>query len=143
MSTSGALRFVAVLVAAFALAGCESGGFAGSPAGSRSLVVTVENASPWDATFMVGETVPITGRPVGTAVPEVVPPGVTADVTFHVPAGLNWSIYVNPGPGQEPQVTASDIPPDAAGKMPFSLGIAENGALGVSRQLDVPGWFGD
>lgn len=134
---------MALLLVAFALAGCESEGLAGPPAEWRSLVVTVGNASPWPATLMVGETGPIMGRPVGIAVPDVVPPGDTTDVTFGVPSGRNWAIFVNPGPGQEPLVTATDVPLDAVGEMPFSLGIAEDGGLGVSRQLHVPGWFGD
>ena len=145
MSTSGAVR-LALLLLALALAGCESESLAGPPAEWRSLVVTVGNASPWPATLMVGETgetAPITGQPVGIAVPGVVAPGVTTDVTFGVPPGRDWAIFVNPGPGQEPLVTATDVPADAVGEMPFSLDIAEDGGLGVLRQLHVPGWFGN
>lgn len=131
---TAAFRFVAVLLVAFALVGCKDG--------PRNLVVRVENASPWPATLMVGELAPVRGGPVGTAFPDVVAPGATADVTFGVPAGRNWAIFVNPGPRQEPLVTATDVPPDAAGEMPFSLGVAEDGALVVMRELDVPGWFG-
>jgi hypothetical protein len=43
------------------------------------------------------------GPLVGSATPNVVPPGATVKVTFLLPAkGTGWAIFVNPGPNAGP-----------------------------------------
>ena len=52
------------------------------------------------------------GRLVGSATPNVVPPGATVQVTFLLPAkGVDgWSIFVNPGPNDGGLVGADEVP---------------------------------
>lgn len=137
------IRFVAAVLVLVALAGCDDTDLtANAPAEWRRLVVTVSNESPWSATLSVAD--PITGRVVGIASPSSVPAGRTEDVTFAFPQGQSWGMFVNAGPGQRPLVTDRDVPPDAEGPMPFQLGVAEDGGLGVARDLNPgPGWFGN
>ena len=46
-----------------------------------------------------------------------VAPGETVDVTFTVPPGEGWAIFVNPGPQLGPLILAIDVPPDASGRL--------------------------
>ena len=83
------------------------------PPNPRSWTVTVENMSSAPAVLVVAEE-DESGmlRLVGSATPNVVPPGATVKVTFRFPAegaGDGW-IYVNPRPGEGgPLVSAADI----------------------------------
>ena len=71
------------------------------PPGARTWKVTVSNKSSEPATLFVAEEDEhgLLGRLVGSATPNVVPPGATVKVTFLLPAkGTGWAIFVNPGP---------------------------------------------
>jgi len=71
------------------------------PPNARPWTVTVVNKSAKPAALFVAEEDENGGmaRLVGSVTPNVVPPGVTAKVTFLLPAkGVEgWSIWVNPG----------------------------------------------
>jgi len=50
-------------------------------------------------------------RLIGAVTPNVVPPGTTGEVTFHLPAGMGgWWIFVNPGPHTGALLGPNDIP---------------------------------
>ena len=69
------------------------------PPGARTWKVTVMNKSSQPATLFVAEENERgdMGPLVGSANPNVVPPGATVKVTFLVPAkGTGWVIFVNP-----------------------------------------------
>lgn len=67
------------------------------PPNARSWTVTVENRSSEPATlFVAGDELEL----VGSATPNVVPAGTTAQVTFLFPAIEDGWIYVNPRPGE-------------------------------------------
>ena len=72
------------------------------PPGARPWEVTVVNKSSEPATLFVANEngQGLLARLVGSVTPNVVPPGVTLQVTFLLPAkGVKgWSIWVNPGP---------------------------------------------
>jgi hypothetical protein len=145
MATSPVIRFVAIVLVAVTLAGCnndDTGG--GLPPGWRVWVVTVRNASARLAVVGVAEDAGVPGRVVGTANPNSVPPGATVDVAFGIPPGFEWAIFVNPGPNTGPLVLARDVPGDASGRMPFTIMIASDG--NSSTQVPgpaLPGWFGN
>ncbi len=62
------------------------------------------------------------GRLVGTATPNVVPPGATVEVTFLVPAKeTGWAIFVNPGPIGGPIVGPAEM------SLPVQIMIMEDG----------------
>jgi hypothetical protein len=67
------------------------------------------------------------GRLVGSATPNVVAAGATVKVTFLLPKGADWAIFVNPGPN-----TGSLRGPDEM-SLPGQILIMENGQ---------PGWLG-
>ena len=106
--SSYAIRLTIVVFAVIALAGCAFE--PPVPPGGRLWVITVVNKSPQLATFVVAQDGPVMGPAMGTATPNVVPPGTTRDVTFAVPAGEGWAIFVNPRPGQGPLLTPIDVP---------------------------------
>ena len=69
------------------------------PPDARSWTVTVWNRSSEPATLFVAEENEdgLMGPLVGSATPNVVPPGTTVQVTFLLPAkGTDWAIFVNP-----------------------------------------------
>lgn len=145
MLTSHVIRLVAASAIVVALAGCDALDIGpGMPEGVRHWVVTVENWSPRPAMLLVAEDGGVMGPAVGTANPSVVQPGATVDVVFGIPAGLGWGIYVNREPGMGPMVTASDVPRDAAGRMPFKILVDPDGDSGAEVPGPaVPGWFGN
>jgi hypothetical protein len=95
------------------------------PSGARTWKVTVMNRSSEPATLFVAEEdgSGILGRLVGSATPNVVPPGATVNVTFLVPAkGTGWAIFVNPpGPIGGPIVGPAEM------SMPVRIMIMEDG----------------
>jgi hypothetical protein len=83
------------------------------------------NRSSERATLFVAEEdgSGILGRLVGSATPNVVPPGATVNVTFLVPAkGTGWAIFVNPpGPIGGPIVGPAEM------SLPVRIMIMEDG----------------
>ncbi|MEZ0240572.1 MAG: hypothetical protein ACAH65_07220, partial [Chloroflexota bacterium] len=79
---------------------------------------------------------------VGSAIPDVVPPGATQDVVFTVPPGGGWAIFVNPGPELGPLITSSDVPGGASGRLPVKIGVDANG-WPYAQTPGAPGWFGN
>lgn len=133
---------------AVVLAGCQTVSEIlpfGVPPGGRELIVTVTNGSPRPATLMVGSD-EMAGMPqaVGTANPATIAAGATVQVRFGVPAGTGWAIFVNPGPDHGPLVLAGDVPPNASGAMPFTIGVDSTGNTYAQVDRDPgPGWFGE
>ena len=82
------------------------------------------------------------GDSVGTAVPDQVTPGATEVVTFTVPPGEGWAVFVNPSASMGPLILASDVPRDAAGALPLEIVVSPDGAPTVSVPNE-PGWFGN
>jgi hypothetical protein len=74
-----------------------------------------------------------------------VAPHATVDVTFDVPAGRTWAIFVNPGPDRGPLITAADVPPGVVGRLPITIGIGPNGEPWAQGPPggEAPGWFGE
>ena len=82
------------------------------PPGARTWKVTVSNMSSEPATLFVAEEDEhgLLGRLVGSATPNVVPPGTTVKVTFLLPAkGTGWAIFVNPGPNEGPSAGPAEM----------------------------------
>ena len=114
------------------------------PPGGRLLIVTVENHSPRPATLVVAADNSGPIQAVGTANPNSVPAVSSVEVRFVIPAGSGWAIFVNPGPDRGPLVTASDIPQNATGEMPFTIGISADGSPFAQVPGPAePGWFGN
>lgn len=131
MPTTQVNKFAAAVLTAATLAGCDVAGIeAGIAPAGRVWVVTVENRSPRPALLLVAEDTGPAGRVVGNVNPGVVPAGVTADVTFGIPSGKGWAIWVNRGPNTGPLVTAHDVPENATGRMPFKIIIDADGNPG-------------
>ena len=87
------------------------------------------NKSSQPATLFVAEENEqgLLGRLVGSATPNVVPPGATVKVTFLLPAkGTGWAIFVNPGPNTGPLVGPAEM------SLPGQILIMEDGQ---------PGWM--
>jgi hypothetical protein len=84
------------------------------PSGARTWTVTAVNKSSQPATLFVAEENEkgLLGPLVGSATPNVVPPGVTVNVTFLLPAkgSRAWSIFVNPGPNDGPLLLGTQVP---------------------------------
>lgn len=114
------------------------------PPGHRRWVITVENQSAAPARLMVAEDDVRIGDPVGTAQPANVPPGMTIDVTFVVPPGEGWAIFVNPSATRGPLLLPMDVPPDFSGKLPVEFLVRPDGDPQMSHAGDLgPGWFGE
>jgi hypothetical protein len=65
-------------------------------------------------------------------------------VTFDVPPGGGWAIFVNPRPDVGPSIIAADVPQGATGKMPFTIEIRANGeAVTNFPGPALRGWFGN
>ena len=84
------------------------------PPNARSWTVTVDNKSSEPATLFVAEMDYEHGtlQLVGSATPNVVPPGATMKVTFLFPAkgpDTGWMIFVNPRPDSGGLVAPEDI----------------------------------
>jgi len=141
------MRRLMVAGLVLALTGCGTGLIPGDPAipaGARQWIITVENESAAPAVLMVAEdTMPI-GEQVGSAEPARVPPNTTVDVTFIVPPGQTWAIFVNPSPRRGPLILAMDVPPDATGRLPVSINIDAAGNPSASLGAGAgEGWFGE
>ena len=138
-------RMRAMAFAAVVTAGCGIDALPAElamPAGSREWLISVQNCSSMPAELSVAEdTVPV-GESVGTVEPSSVPSKTTRDVVFTVPPGEGWAIFVNPNAERGPLILATDVPPDAAGRLPVSIHIGPNGELAVSVEPG-PGWFGN
>ena len=133
----GALAIIALLSACAGITNLTM------PAGSREWVIPVENLSAEPARLLVAEDIPGIGQTVGTATPETVAAGATESVTFTVPPGDEWAIFVNPGPDRGPLILARDVPSDASGPLPLHISVGANGGAGVAILLPNPdGWFG-
>lgn len=111
MEKSRGIRLVTLALVIVALAGCDLAPFGpGLPPGGRAWTITVINRSPRPATLVVAVDGPQgPGRVVGTANPGIAPAGTTVDVTFGLPPGDDWAIFVNPGPNMGPLLLPSDI----------------------------------
>ena len=96
--------------------------------GGRPWKVTVSNNSSQPAKLFVAEENEqgLLGRLVGSATPDVVPPGTTVEVTFLVPAeeGTDWWIFVNPGPDNGAVLAGIGVPPTC------TIHINEEGGAG-------------
>jgi hypothetical protein len=126
MSTARFLRILIALLVVIAASGCDYE--PPVPLGGRRWVLPVTNHSPRPATLIVAEDGPFgAGRAVGTVTPSVVLPGATVEVTFGVPPGTGWAIFVNPGPNMGPLLLPSDLP-EATG-------------IEIDREGN-PGWMG-
>lgn len=110
------------------------------PTALRMFLVTVDNQSGRLATLVIGTDGMFDGRPTGTVNPSVLLPGITTDVVLGIPPVSGWAIYVNPGPDWGPAITWRDVPPDASGRMPFSIVVVEAGY--GAADVNPPGWFG-
>ena len=139
-------RLAAILLAA-AFAGCDVAAELlpqDVPVGGRLLIVTFENHSSRPAAAVVAADNGGPFQPVGTANPRTVPANSTVEVRLGIPAGSGWAIFVNPGPDRGPLVVAADIPPNAMGAMPFTIGIGRDGSPFASVSGDAgSGWFGN
>ena len=93
----------------------------------RVFTVTVNNQSARPATLVIGRDGMFDGHPTGTVDPSILPPGITEGVVLGIPAADGWAIYINPGPDWGPSITWRDVPPDAAGQMPFSIVVTDAG----------------
>lgn len=111
-------------------------------AGAREWIVNVENQSADEAHLFVAADRSPMGELVGTAVPAAVAAGATQRVTFTVPAGSDWAIFVNPSANIGPLITAQDVPSGAAGQLPIAIMVQPGGAPVVSAP-SAPGWFGN
>ena len=122
-------------------------GCAGSPLdfvvapGSRLWVIPVANSSNRPAVLAVAKDESPIGEAVGRAEPASVPPGATINVTFTVPAGQGWAIFVNPGPNGGALITSSDVPLHRTGRLPLAISVDGQGNTSVSVPAE-PGWFG-
>jgi hypothetical protein len=111
--------------------------------GARQWIIPVANDSNLPVFLAVAEDENPMGNPVGTAQPNTIPPRATVDVVFSVPpTGLGWAIFVNPGPNRGPLITARDVPPGVAGRLPLAISVGPNGDPSVSAPGE-PGWFGN
>jgi hypothetical protein len=115
---------VSILVIAWSLAAC---GFVNvTPPGWRQMTMTVENKHGAPARLFVARDEHPMGPIVGTAVPSVVPAGVTQDVVFTVPPDEGWAIFVNPSGERGPLLLASDLA-GRSGKLTIIIGVEANG----------------
>jgi hypothetical protein len=102
--------------------------------GGRRWIIEVDNQFAQPASLLVavdGAPGPATniGPTVGRATPSTVPPFSKIDVTFDVPAGTGWAIFVNPDPHGGPLILASDVPANATGKLPVTINIDPRGQI--------------
>ena len=111
--------------------------------GARTWVIPVTNDSSDPAALFVALDQSPMGEIVGQVTPQMVPPGETVEVTFIVPAGNAWAIFVNPSePRGGPLVLAADVPADASGALPLQINVDSTGAVSVGAPAR-PGWFGN
>ena len=149
--------FVGLLAIAFFAAGCgvltvpsaipdsphsdssESSAAVQVPAGARQLIIEVSNTGGRNAALLVGKDVNFPHNDkVGNALPALVPPRASVRVVFTVPLTGGWAIFVNPGPGWGPILTASDLD-DCVGLVPIVISVAGDGEPSWSSMArDMP-----
>jgi hypothetical protein len=120
------VRAVTVLLTAWWLGACGSANVA--PSAGRQLIITVENTSRAPARLVVAENVSPIGPIVGTAVPDLVPAGVTQDVVFTVPADEGWAIFLNHEKYRGALVLAMELT-GRSGKLPVTIAIDADGEV--------------
>ena len=140
MGTVG--RCAAAIASAGLLSACAAISDLTVPAGSRTWIIPVENMSAQPARLFVADDASPIGDTVGTAEPATVQPGATELVTFTVPPGQAWAIFVNPGPNLGPLILATDVPEDAQGALPLAITVGPDGSPTVQVPGE-PGWFGN
>ena len=136
------MRYVAVIAIVGILTACAGIFEPALPAGSRELLISVENQSAQPARLFVAEDEFPMGEAVGTAVPDTIAPGATERVTLTLPPGQNWAIFVNPTEEVGALIHWADVPPDAGGAVPLTITVQRNGLPTVAVS-DGPGWFGN
>jgi len=137
MPTSHPSRAIGALLVVMTIAGCSSllpNVDPGPLPGGRRWIIAVNNQSAQPTSLLVavdGAPGPATniGPTVGRATPSTVPPHGVMEVTFDVPAGGGWAIFVNPDPHGGPLILASDIPANAVGKLPITIHVDVNGQI--------------
>lgn len=93
--------------------------------GARELLVQVSNEGQRRALLFVAEDRSPMADLVGTAEPALILPGARELVTFTVPAGSGWAIFVNPTEEHSgPLVVAPFLPPDG-----FEIVITDDGGF--------------
>jgi hypothetical protein len=115
--------------------------------GSREWLIRVDNQSRQEARLVIAETHPGTGQTTGVTVgrvePSIVPAMTSMDVTFTVPPGDGWAIFVNPEQGHGPVIQAVEVPRDAVGELPISIGVFQDATPGMLIPADFDmDWFG-
>ena len=96
-----------------------------NPPGSRRLVIHVNNMTKAPIDLLVGEDGAPMGKVVGTAQPSTIPAMTGQDVTFTVPAGEDWAIFIDPDPSDDGLISARDVSPTATGAIPFTIWVDE------------------
>jgi hypothetical protein len=130
------------LAVALVLTGCGIAPIDPLNPGARRWIIPVDNQSNLPVVVAVAKDEGFMGRLVGQAIPNPVPSRTRVDVVFTVPAtGLDWAIFVNPGPNRGPLITAGDVPPGRAGRLPLAISVGPDGEPAVSVPNE-PGWFG-
>jgi hypothetical protein len=136
-------ELVLCLTVALALAGCGILPFDPLDPDARRWIIPVDNQSDRPAIVAVAMDEASMGDLVGRADPNTIPPRTRLDVAFTVPAtGLDWAIFVNPGPNRGPLILARDVPPGRAGRLPIKIGVGADGQPFVEVPSE-PGWFGN
>ena len=139
-------RVLGALVVSLAITGCSMLVPGPEPLpGGRRWIIAVDNRTARPAVLLIGEDAMAPNpRWVGNVAPNPVAPFSAVDVTFDVPPGGGWAIFVNPRPDSGPVIIAADVPQGVSGKMPFTIEIEANGAAGTSFPGPaIPGWFGN
>jgi hypothetical protein len=129
MAIAERLHLVTVTVLALGLVACDLS----EVLVGREWIIVVENESDEPARLVVAnDEVPI-GEVVGWANPPVVAPRSTMEVTFSVPTGERWAIFVNPGPETGALLTAGDLPAGGSGRLPITIVIDSDGNPSTRR----------
>ena len=138
-----AISYLAAVAIVAMLSGCAGISNLTMPAGSREWTIPVENMSAQPVRLFVAEDELTMGDAVGIAVPDTVAAGASERVTFTVPPGAGWAIFVSPDAGRGPLILAGDVPSDVTGPLPIRISVGPNGEPSVSYSLPNPdGWFG-
>jgi hypothetical protein len=96
--------------------------------GGQVWIIEVENTSDAPARLAVAEDGLPRGDIVGTANPESVPAGETVEVTFTVPPGEGWAIFVN----AVPVLVAQDFSVGEDGRLRLHIFVRPDGSSTVA-----------